>query len=272
MHHLFVHRTRIWAKLGVLAAVVLCSCRLVAAEDLPPRPNGYFFDPGHFVPKETASQINLQLKKFEEKTSDQVVVAIFPNLPENQVLEDFTQRTAAAWKVGQKGRDNGVVLFIFVQQHEVRIEVGYGLEGALPDITARRIIANEIVPAFKKRAFVTGVTNGVNAILAAIQGEYRGTGATQQEQKSDSFSEWIALGFFGFVLLIVFVTIVRSGRGHVYGPFGESSVPGTPFPFLMPTDSNGRRNRGGDDGGGFDGGGFSGGGGDFGGGGASGRW
>lgn len=249
-----------WIGLTILGAALALGQAVAADNAIPPRPSTYVFDPGQFLPATRANQLNLQLAEFERKTSDQVVVAIFPDLPEGESLEDFTQRTAEAWQVGQKGRDNGVILFIFVQPHKVRIEVGYGLEGVLPDITAHRIITEDIIPAFKAGNFKAGVTWGVHSILAAIQGEYKGTGKTAAEQQPNA-SDWIPVAFF--VLIVFIVLFFRNRGGYMYGPFGGSSVSGTPF--LGPFDNDDRGDRGG-------GGGFRGGGGGFGGGGASGGW
>ena len=99
-----------------------------------------------------------------------MIVATFPNVPDGYVLEDFSQRTAEAWGIGQKKDDNGVALFVFPNDRKTRIEVGYGLEGALPDIVAKRIIENEMLPAFRAGDFDSGVSRGVNAILQATRG------------------------------------------------------------------------------------------------------
>ncbi len=260
--------------LNMLAILVIfshCLCTSVAlAENIPPKPTTYLFDPSHLVSESDANQINHQLSQYERTTSNQVLVAIFPDIPEGEALEDFTQRTAEAWRVGQKGRDNGVVLFIFVRSHKMRIEVGYGLEGALPDITAHRIITEEIAPVFRTGDFAGGIKRGINAIIAATRGEYRGNGRLANAQRTEaiSSSQGLALIFFGAILLIFFLMLLRNRGGYMYGPFSGAS--GTPFwgmPFF-----GGRRDDD-DDGGGFgSGGGFRGGGGSFGGGGASGGW
>ena len=100
------------------------------------------------------------------------MVAIFPKLP-SASLEDFTIRTAQAWRAGRQKLDNGVVLFVFVADHKLRLEVGYGLEGALPDALANRIIQDEIVPRFRANDPAGGMRAGVEAILKATRGEYK---------------------------------------------------------------------------------------------------
>ena len=90
-------------------------------------------------------------------------------------------RVAQSWRVGQKAKDNGAVLFVFMQEHKMQLQVGYGLEGAMPDALCKRIIANEITPRFKLGDYGGGLSAGVTTILAAVKGEYKGTGLTVAE-------------------------------------------------------------------------------------------
>src|SRR4029434_7530579 len=99
-------------------------------------------------------------------------VAIFPSL-EGESLEDFSIRLATAWKVGRKGKDNGVLLLIFKDDRAIRIEAGYGLEGALPDAVSKSIIETKIIPEFRRGDFHAGIFSGVDAIMAATKGEYQ---------------------------------------------------------------------------------------------------
>jgi uncharacterized protein len=187
-------------------------------------------------------------------------------------LEDFTQRTAEAWDVGQKKESNGVVLFVFIDPRLVRIEVGYGLEGALPDILAGQIIRDEIRPAFRAGNFDEGITRGVDAILRAIQGEYKGTGRTAKDSRSNGSA---ALFLFLFIFALFVIASLRRAsaarRGVLYGPRGQRGWSSGGGWGVWP----GGGGWGGGAGGGWSsggGGGFSGGGGSFGGGGASGGW
>src|ERR1043165_67612 len=109
-----------------------------AAEQLPSAPTRYFNDYARVVSPPVASTLNSRLEQFEKDSSSQIIVAIFSQLPPNAALEDFTVRTAQAWRAGGKGKDNGAVLFVFVNDHQMRVEVGYGLEGRLPDALAHR--------------------------------------------------------------------------------------------------------------------------------------
>src|SRR5262245_18626537 len=124
-----------------LAAVLLLGlCAAYAADQIPPAPTRYFTQYTKTVSPAVAEALNQKLEDFEKKTSSQILVVIFPKLPDRAALEDFTVRAAQAWKVGQKAKDNGAILFIFVADRKMRIEVGYGLEGAIPDVTAKRIL------------------------------------------------------------------------------------------------------------------------------------
>jgi uncharacterized protein len=116
--------------------VALVSLSSQAAEIIPPKPAGYFNDYAGVVSKGAALRFNEQLAQFERETSNQVVVAVFPKMQSDSSVDDYTQRVAQSWGVGQKDKRNGAVLFVFIEDRKMFIQVGYGLEGALPDITA----------------------------------------------------------------------------------------------------------------------------------------
>ena len=111
-----------------------------AADTLPPKPTQYVTDNAGILSAAARSELNAKLAAYERDTSNQILVATFPDVPDGYQMEDFTQRTFDSWGVGQKGKDNGVVLFVFPKSHKMRIEVGYGLEGAIPDATAKSIL------------------------------------------------------------------------------------------------------------------------------------
>jgi uncharacterized protein len=119
-----------------LALAFLLSGALSRAEVMPPPPTAHFNDYASLVSPATAAALDTRLADFERQTSNQFVVAIYPKLQSSSSIEDYTVRVAESWKVGLKGRDNGIVLFIFAQSHQVYIQVGYGLEGAVPDALA----------------------------------------------------------------------------------------------------------------------------------------
>ena len=165
---------------AALAFILAISAR--AAEVIPPKPDRYFNDYAGVVSKEAASRFNEQLAQFERETSDQIVVAVFPKMQSDSDIADYTQRVAQAWGVGQKERRNGVVLFVFIQDRKMFIQVGYGLEGALPDATAFDITERQIKPLFRSGNYEAGLATGIDLICKAIRGEYKGSGKTMAER------------------------------------------------------------------------------------------
>jgi uncharacterized protein len=233
------------------------------AEVMPPKPDRYFNDYAGVVSKEAAQRFNEQLAQFERETSDQVVVAIFPKMQSDSDIADYTQRVAQAWGVGQKERRNGVVLFVFVQDRKMFIQVGYGLEGTLPDITAFDISEYRIKPLFRTGDYESGIAVGIDSIFKAIRGEYKGSGKTVAERHRGSG----ASSFWPFIIFLI-VLIVISRILRRLGGWGYSSRGGGPVFFPVGGGGGGGWSSGG--GGGFSG--FSGGGGSFGGGGAGSSW
>jgi uncharacterized protein len=252
-------RTRL--GLGILA---LFASAIVAhaAETVPPKPDRYFNDYAGVVSPGAAQRFNEQLAQFERETTNQIVVAVWRKMPSQSSIEDFTQRTFQAWQVGQKGRNNGVVFFVFVDDHRMRIQPGYGLEGALPDITCNEIIRDAVAPRFRANDFEGGLAAGIDLIFKAIRGEYKGSGKTVRESGSSQNNPAGLLIFF-FVLVIILLAMRASRRLGGYRYTGG----GGPFVSGNWGSGGGGWSSGG---GGFSG--FSGGGGSSGGGGASGSW
>ncbi|HEY8995900.1 MAG TPA: TPM domain-containing protein [Lacunisphaera sp.] len=251
----------------IVATVLLTAAGLAAAERIPSAPSRYFNDYAGVVSRPVADRLNAQLEQFERDSSNQLLVVIYPKMESDSSVEDYTVRVAQAWHVGQKGKDNGAVLFSFMQEHQLYLQVGYGLEGAIPDVTAKRIITQEIVPRFRAGDMDGGVTAAVEAMIAAAKGEYQGTGRTAAERRGSNPIGSAGLFALLFMLWIVFL-FVRRG-------FNRPSVFMNPRRNVMTntwwTGGSGGGSWGG--GGSFGGGGgFSGGGGSFGGGGAGGKW
>ena len=254
---------------ALVACALLLGARAVARaeEPLPPSPKAHFNDYAGVVPAADAQRLDAKLADFERETSTQIVVAVFPKLP-SPSLEDFTVRTAQAWGVGGKKYDNGAVLFVFVNDRKMKIETGYGLEGALPDQLAGRILDEQVRPRFRAGDWTGGLEAGIDGMIAATRGEYKAAPAKPAARSSG----------ISILVLVVFVLIFvwlssRGSRGalaHLRGPglaarrrflgwrrlgrrLGRRLVLRWRF-------------------GGGGGGGFSGGGGSFGGGGASSSW
>lgn len=251
-------RTRL-VRHVVRAALVLPLLALgfalhATAQDVPvPKVSRYVTDLTGTLEPGQVQLLEARLKAFEDSTSNQVVVLMMSTIG-SESLEDFTLHIAETNKVGVKDRNNGILLFIATVDHKMRIEVGYGLEGALPDALSGQIIRREIAPRFKQGDYYGGISAGVDAIMLATKGEY----SADKSRRQGSPASW-----FPFLIVLIFVIIVVRNafrpRRRFFGGFG-------------PTMWGGGGWGGGSGGGGFGGGGFSGGGGSFGGGGASGGW
>ena len=184
----------------------------------------YFNDYANVVSPSVADQLNQKLAQFERDTSNQILVVIYPTMQSNSSIEDYTVRVAQHWGVGQKSKSNGAVLFVFEKDHKLYIQVGYGLEGALPDALAKRIINNEIVPHFKQGDYNGGLTAGVNAIIAATKGEYKGTGSTAHDSHDDTVGTSIFVAFFCLVIVFVIIRWIASAHAYtVYSSRGQNS-------------------------------------------------
>jgi uncharacterized protein len=253
---------RALSSLGLLAGAAAGVCE----EPLPPPPAAYFNDYAGLVSAANAQRLDAKLRALAEQTSTQVVVAVFPKLP-SPSLEDFTVRTAQSWRVGRKEWDNGAVLFVFVEDRKMRIETGYGLEGALPDILAARILDEQVRPRFREGDWAGGLDAGIDGIVAATRGEY--TAPPKRASRGMPPVAVLVLVLF----LVLFVSIVaraaRSSVGRTYAGSGWRRNGG----YWGGGWGGGGWGGGGWGGGGLGGGGgFSGGGGSFGGGGASSSW
>ena len=259
----------------ILVALLVAGVGAATAEVMPPRPSLYFNDYAHVVSAATASDLNRQLEQFERDTSSQILVAVYPKMDSDSSIEDYTVRVAQSWGVGQQGRNNGAVLFVFVQDHKMYIQVGYGLEGALPDALAKRIIDYEISPHFRAGDIDGGLRAGISAILAATKGEYKGTGQTVADRFGRRHRDipWPLVIFAAIFIIGVVSRLLSSGTdGTVYSSTGQMVTYGLLNAFLSSSGRGYPSGGGSFGGGGSSGGGFSGGGGSFGGGGAGGSW
>jgi uncharacterized protein len=203
------------------------------------------------------------LAQFEQETSNQIVVLMIQSL-EGMSLEDFAIRVCEKNKIGKKGKDNGVLLTIAKDDRKMRIDAGYGLEGALPDAICDQIIRKIIAPRFRQDDYYTGIKDGIEAIMLATKGEFKGE-SSRNSKKIYSLAT--------IILIIVFMFLggfFGGGRRRYVGSRGAYSS----FPWWWGGFGGG--SGGGFSSGSFGGGGgfggFSGGGGSFGGGGASGSW
>jgi len=254
---------RILLFLLIILTAALRATPARAAEIIPPSPKPhYIVDEAHVLPGSTLTAIDRQLEDFERTTSNQIVVAVYPHMQSDDSIAAYAVRMFQAWKIGQKSKNNGVLLLVFIDDRKMNITPGYGLEGALPDATCKAIIEKEIKPHFKTGDYDGGVRAGVNAIISATKGEYKGNNFTIGDA---------AFGFLicAFVIAaIVGCIVLQSYRGTIYNNRGNSLW--WTLLWMMANSSSGSGSSGGWSSGG--GGGFSGGGGSTGGGGASGSW
>jgi uncharacterized protein len=221
---------RLTAGLLFLTCLVLSPFAAAFTLAVPSAPEARVNDYAGMLSQDAKASLESYLAGIENKTGIQIVVAAFPSL-EEESLEDYSIRLAEKWKIGQKGKDNGVILLIFKQERKLRIEVGYGLEEKLPDATASAIIRNVIAPYFKTGDYDSGVTAGVQAIANTVMGE--NTGETETTSDSGGFTidraKLIKIGIIVLCILgiLFLLDILRffyymSGRrdyGHRYSFF-----------------------------------------------------
>lgn len=243
---------------AILLLAISCLALPALALDFPAL-SGSVVDTAGLLNAVEERRLTEQLARHESETSNQVVVVTLPSL-QGTTIEDFGYQLGRHWGIGQEGRDNGVLLIVAPDERKVRIEVGYGLEGDLPDAIAKAIIEQEILPAFRSGDYPRGIAVGVNSVLAAIAGSYE-----PMEEEGLSDATWKLI----ITVVILIITIVISYYySDDFGGYGDSRWP------RRSRDNSNSSGFGGFGGGGFGGGGggFSGGGGGFGGGGSSGSW
>ncbi len=233
--------------LRILIFILLSGLSIWAQPEIPVLKN-YVNDFTGTLTAEQKSYLEQALKELDDSTSTQIVVLMINSL-NGYPIEMYANETAEKNKIGTKENDNGILFLIAKDDRKMRIEVGYGLEGALPDALASSILRNEVAPYFRQKQYYKGIVAGLRAIISAVKGEYT---AKPKEKKNNGLSIFI---FYMILFFIFFIFASRRGRGGgggiiYYGGFGG----------------------GGFSGGGGSFGGFSGGGGSFGGGGASGSW
>lgn len=226
-----------------------------------------------FTGKLTAEQVNQleqKLVALDESTSNQIAIVIINSL-DGYDIQEYATKLFREWGIGNKKNNNGVLILAALGDRKLRIEVGYGLEGAIPDITAGSIIRNTISPAFKQGRFYDGLNAATDDLAKAASGEYKIP--REKKGKGKGTSGGSILGFI-IILFVVLIIVGNSGRGGGGGMVSRRGY-GNIAETLLWSSLLGGGNRGGGGGwsGGGDSGGFGGfGGGSSGGGGASGDW
>jgi uncharacterized protein len=240
-----------------MLVIVICSA-FTAAETKIPKLEQRVSDFTNTLSFQEWQQLDHLLKSFEDSTSTQIVVLMINSL-EGESAEEYANKVFTENKIGQAKKDNGVLLVIAKQDHAMKIEVGYGLEGVLTDAIASQIVREEIIPLFKADNYFGGIATGVDAIMRATAGEYHADNKGKRAPAASAGLVTLVIIFVIFVLM----PMMTSRRRSIIGSGGHSYYSGWGY-------------GGGFGGGGFGGfgggGGFSGGGGMSGGGGASGSW
>ncbi len=284
----------------LLAACLLATCLLAAAAPLAaqtplpvPRLEARVTDLTGTLTAGEQADLEQQLAAFEARKGAQIaVLVVATTAPE--AIEQYSIRVAESWKIGRKKTDDGVLLLLAKDDHATRIEVGYGLEGALPDATANRILDETMIPLFRQGQYFAGINAGVAQIMKVVDGEPLPPPDVSWKGAGNDLGRMLPALFIGFM---VASSILRAIFGRMGGAVATGGVLGiiawvfsqvvlaalgvAVLAFLLSLvfgmrgpgwSSGGRGGFGGGLGGGFGGGGFGGGGGSFGGGGASGRW
>ncbi|MCB1168753.1 MAG: YgcG family protein [Leptospiraceae bacterium] len=283
---------RIFALWLACSALFVWAGNALNAQEVPlPDLEARVMDQAGLLTEPQVQSLTAKLKALEDRKGSQLAILTVPTIGEVPI-EDFSIRLAEKWKLGRAGVDDGVILIVSMQPRRIRIEVGYGLEGPIPDARANRIIENIIVPQFKQDNYYQGLDEGADAIIALIDGEeLPGLDdvplETESESESGPFSTWI---FFVVVIGALILRVIWNGPvafaamtpvgivlGWIFVGFSGAMIFSAIFAALIGAFGRGGGSSGGfssSGGGGFSsgGGGFSGGGGGFGGGGASGSW
>ncbi len=253
----------------LLVSVALGTGPAVAELAIPPAPTQRINDYARALSAADRERLERKLTERERGRSNQVVVAVFRSL-EGASLEDYSIRLAQAWRIGQKGLDNGVILLIFVDDRKMRIEVGYGLEPTLTDATTSSILRDVVASRFREGRLADGIAAGLDAIDQAITGTYQRPAGARPAPRTSPLETygtvvlWLLIGaaLLWIIVPALFTSAASRRHGWTAGPTGWGG------PYLGGGWGAGRPGGWGRS----SGGGFGGGGGRFGGGGSSGSW
>jgi len=261
-------------KLTILLSMLLIGF-VAFSQQVPSKPKRLVLDSTNALSAAERQQLESKLVDYNDSTTTQIAVVILHTAGGDDI-NDLARRIGHEWGVGQKGKNNGIVVLVALDEHKVSIQTGYGAEAAVPDIITHQIIQNDIVPRFRQKDYYGGLNAATDDLMKYMKGEYKANARPHQRQQP------FAGGVFVLIFIVVVILIIifrgRGGGGQIIGGRGGAS----PFWWFLGGAMLGRGSGGwggfsnggggfGDGGGG--GGGFGGfGGGDFGGGGSSGSW
>jgi uncharacterized protein len=255
----------------LLFSFLVLTCLVSAGQNIPPPPSPprLVNDFAHVLTADQAADLESKLVSYDDTTSIQIAVVTIQTTGDYDIA-DYALKILRDWKVGNKSTNNGLVILAAIQDHKVYIATGYGMEGSVPDITAKQIIDNQILPNFRTNNYYQGFDLGTDAIIRASRGEYKAPEGYNQRGRGKGGGSLIG------VILFVLIIIILASRGGGRGGGGLMSGSGV-LPFILGSMlGSAGRNGGWSGGGGFGGGGGGGfggfGGGSGGGGGAGGSW
>jgi uncharacterized protein len=197
--------------LFALASPVFCL-------SLPKEPDGFVSDYANIISDDVEAQLEQKLQDFEKQTSNEIAVVTIKSL-DSETIETAAFSLFNEWGIGKQAKDNGVLLLVSLDDRKMRIEVGYGLEGALTDLIAGQIIDYSIIPAFKEFDYDSGITDGINEIMLAITGEYSGEPASYEKINYKDMATLLVFGLM-FVLYVFIELIERMSNSKAIWPGG----------------------------------------------------
>jgi uncharacterized protein len=255
-------------KLLLFSCFVLCTL-FAFSQELPPKSSTLVTDFTNTLSASDKQQLEQKLVAFNDSTSTQIAVVIMKSVGDYDI-NDYGQKLGRAWGIGQKGKNNGILVLVAMGDRKISIQTGYGAEGPLPDVITHEIIQNDITPRFKAGDYYGGLNAGTDDIIKYTKGEYKADKKAQSKGGGGS----VAILIIIVIVILIVIFRNRGGGGHIIDSRGGAS----PFWWFLGGAMLGRESGGwggfsGGSGGGDSGGGFGGfGGGDFGGGGSSGSW
>ncbi|MBK0379814.1 TPM domain-containing protein [Mucilaginibacter segetis] len=267
-------------KLLVCLGLMLSIVTLTFSQDFPERPNTLVADFTNTLSQGDKQQLENKLVAFDDSTSTQIAVVIIRSLGDYDI-NDYGTQLGRKWGIGQKDKNNGILILVAMDDRKMSIQTGYGAEGALPDVVTQQIIQNDMRPNFKNGDYYAGLDAATTDIIKYMKGEYKAPKKNKKLNKKDGG----AAGIIIIIIVVVLILIFRNGGGggggrRIIGRRGGAS----PFWWFLAGNMLGNSGRGNGGWGGFSGGGGSGGfggggggfggfgGGSFGGGGSSGSW
>ncbi|NTD96891.1 TPM domain-containing protein [Agrobacterium tumefaciens] len=251
-----------------LLSLFSCLFAFGFAQDFPEKPTTLVNDYANVISAEQKQMLENKLVAFNDSSSTQIAIAILKSVGDYDINE-YAVELGRKWGVGQSGKNNGIMIVVAVGDRKISIQTGYGVEGALPDIYAKRIIDNDIKPNFKAGNYYAGLDAGTTSIIKYAKGEYKNDGPQASSSKKGGIGS-IAIVIFIVVIIIIIIRKGGGGGGSVIGGRGASNAL---FWGMLFGSGGGRGGNSGWGGGSSGGGGFGGfGGGSFGGGGSSGSW